>query len=128
MKKIILLLLFVFMFVGCAKFWDQAEAKGGVIGSHKARYIIVNQSGGLIMDIYKLNSAIVQSPSGSDGWLFLGPDNSPIYLGGDVKTIRNPHDDIWKQYHEYHMEFEYMTYRQKYNSYHEDIQLDMDSQ
>jgi|TARA_Y100000310_G_scaffold130972_1_gene130147 hypothetical protein len=117
MKKIILLLVIMVTLSGCAKTWDAADANGGLFTSSKAPYIIVNQSGGIIMDVYKLNNAVVQSPTGSDGWLVKDNDGAPIYLGGDVKTIRlkTIHDKRWKKYHEYHMEFEKKTYREVYN-------------
>ena len=69
------------------------------------------------MDVYKLNNAIVQSPDGSDGWLFLNNEGNPIYLGGDVKTIRlkNKYSTLWKKYNEYHMENEIFSYRELYN-------------
>jgi len=102
---------------GCAKTCDQIDAQGGLVTSHKAPYIIVNQSGGEIMDVYKLQNAIVQSEATSDGWLFKGPKGHPIFVGGDIKTIRLPstNDPLWDQYHEYHMEFESKSYRELYN-------------
>lgn len=111
-----LIMIIVLSMFGCAKFWDQADAKGGIFISKKAPYIIVNQSGGRIMDVYKLTDAIVQSPAGSDGWLFLDNNNNPVYLGGDVKTIRikNTNDPNWQKYHEYHMEFNSKSYRELY--------------
>ena len=60
------------------------------------------------MDVYKLEEAIVQSPSGSDGWLFKDQEQNPVYLGGDVKTIRlkSTRSPLWDEYCEYHREFE----------------------
>lgn len=118
MKKAMLLITITLalLLTSCAKFWDGVDAKGGIVGSSKAPYIIINQSGGHIMDVYKLTHAIVQSPEGSDGWLFKDNDGNPIYLGGDVKTIRlkSAGGALWDKYHEYHMEFETLTYREKY--------------
>lgn len=113
-------ILFVMVLIalsGCARLSDSTKAKGGIIGSYKAPYIIISQSGGEIMDVYKLNDAIVQSPSGSDGWLFLDQNENPIYVGGDVKTIRlkSTNDELWSKYNEYHMEFETISYREKYH-------------
>jgi hypothetical protein len=115
MKKLIIV-LFILAFTGCAKFWDSREANGGIFMSSKAPYIIVNQSGGKIMDVYKLTNAMVQSPSGSDGWLFLDQEGNPVYLGGDVKTIRLKQAGgvIWNAYHEYHREFEVSPYSDLY--------------
>ena len=103
---------------GCARFKDSWSSRGSLIGSTKAPYIVVNESGGEIVDVYKLDNAIVQSPNGSDGWLFLDKTDSPVYIGGDVKTIRlkSTSDERWDKYHEYHAEFESKTYRELYNS------------
>ena len=112
-----LILIIILSLTSCAKFWDSAEANGGVFTSSKSPYVIINQSGGEVMDIYKLKDAIVQSPSGSDGWLFLDNEGNPVYLGGDVKTIRlkSMNDPIWNSYHEYHTEFNSKTYDDLYN-------------
>ena len=66
---------------GCAKTCDNIDAKGGVFGSYRAPYIVISQSGGKIMDVYKLPNAIVQSEEGLDGWLFKDQSGNPIYLG-----------------------------------------------
>ena len=119
MKRIFVLLfvLSLCLFTGCAKFWDQADAQGGMMFSKKAPYIVVSQSGGIIVDVYKLEDAIVQSCEGSDGWLFKDQNSNPVFLGGDVKTIRlnSINSNLWNMYHEYHMENESLTYREKYN-------------
>lgn len=115
MKKILLLAVICASIFSCARLSDRIASKGSLIGSTKAPYIVISQSGGLIMDVYKLESAIVQSPDGSDGWLFKDQEGHPIYLGGDVKTIRlkSNRSPLWDKYVEYHMEFESVTYRQK---------------
>lgn len=104
---------------GCAKACDRWEAEGSFIGigSTNAPYVVISQSGGEIMDVYKLPNTVVQSPETSDGWLFTDNDGNPVYLGGDVKTIRldSTNDPTWDRYHEYHMELESETYREKYN-------------
>ena len=89
-----------------------ASVTGGIEGD----YIIISQSGGKIMDVWKLRDAMCQSPEGSDGWLFRDNQNNPINIGGDVKVIRLAKfdADVWNNYHEYHMEFEAVTYRQLY--------------
>ena len=96
---------------GCAKSCDRYEANGSYFGSTKAPYIVINYSGNKIMDVFKLESAIVQSEEHSDGWLFLDQQGRPVHLGGDVKTIRmkdsliNGHDKLFDEYCEYHAEF-----------------------
>lgn len=115
MKKIVFALLVAIILVaGCAKTWDIAD--GGLFTSHKAPYIVINQSGGMIMDVYKLENATVQRPRGSGGWLFKDNDGHPVYLGGDVKIIRleSTSDPLWENCFEYHIESEVNTYQQKY--------------
>lgn len=113
---LVVLLVGLGFFGGCAKSRDQWKAKGGIFTSSKADYIVISQSGGIIMDVWRLKEVIVQSEANSDGWLFLVNGN-PVYIGGDVKTIRITKDaSIWDKYHEYHMEFESQTYREKFNS------------
>ena len=113
---IILLLVAIVSVSSCKKTRDGWKANGGIFFSSAEDYIVISQSGGQIMDVYKLKNEMVQSCSTSDGWLFLANGN-PIYLGGDVKTIRLRKDDngLWEKYHEYHMEFESKTYRELYN-------------
>ncbi len=100
---------------GCKRTRDKWAAQGGMITSSAEDYIVVSQSGGQIMDVWKLRGAFVQSPENSDGWLFLDGTGNAIYVGGDVKTIRMRKDkSIWEDYHDYHMEHETQTYRELY--------------
>lgn len=100
---------------GCKGDRDKWAAKGGIFGSTAEDYIVVSQSGGVIMDVWKLRKAFVQSPENSDGWLFLDQTGNAIYVGGDVKTIRLRRDkSVWEDFHEYHMEHEQKTYRELY--------------
>ena len=121
MKKLLMLLAFAaVLFAGCAKMRDQMAADGGVVasltGGSQGDYIVISQSGGEIMDVWKLSSSIVQSATGSDGWLFRDNDGNPVNLGGDVKVIRviKSKSRIWDRYHEYHMELESKSYRELY--------------
>ena len=116
MKKMLMLMIIVLILTGCKKTRDRWAAQGGIVTSHAEDYIVVSQSGATIMDVWKLKNAFVQSPDGSDGWLFLDSAGNSIYIGGDVKTIRLRKDKtIWDSYHEYHMEHEQQTYREKFN-------------
>ena len=116
MKKINLMVLVCFMFVGCADWSNKAKNQGGYFTSHRSDYIVISQSGGLIMDVWKLRNVFVSSPNGSDGWVFTDIDGNSITTGGDCKNIRlNGNGAIWEKYHEYHMEFESMTYTEKHN-------------
>ena len=84
----------------CAKFWNEVDSKGGKI-----------------MDVWKLKKVIVQSTDLSDGWLFKDQKGNSLFVGGDVKTIRligENAKEMWDSYHEYHMEFESLSYREKF--------------
>jgi len=120
MKKFLMVVLALAFLtvVGCAKLSDDIAANGSLLGSTKAPYIVVNESGGEIMDVYKLKNAIVQSQTA--GWLFLDNEGLPVFLGGDVKMIRLKSTDspLWDSYNEYHAEMESLTYREKFLSGH----------
>lgn len=104
----------LFMFVGCAKLENQIAAQGGFFGSYPADYIVRNDSGGKIMDVWVLKNVIVQSEEHSDGWLFRDNEGRPIHLGGDVKVIRCSNSSDLEKYHEYHCEFESKSYQELY--------------
>lgn len=103
MKKIMTLVLLIMLVTGCAKMKNEIAAKGGFFGSYEGDYIIRNDSGGTIMDVWKLRNVIVQSESQSDGWLFRDGSGNVIHLGGDVKIIRVNDSIIWDKYHDYHI-------------------------
>ena len=111
------LVIMIMLTVGCADTWNKADAQGGLLISKKADYIVLSQSGGIIMDVWKLQDTFVSSPSGSDGWIFRSKNGNSIMVGGDAKVIRvnGSNSDLWSKYNEYHMEFETETYREKYN-------------
>ncbi|MBT3298281.1 hypothetical protein HN385_05125 [archaeon] len=103
--------------MGCASTCNDIERRGGLVGTYTSDYVVISQSGGLIMDVYKLNDVYVESETGSDGWRFVDNKGYPTFIGGDTKTIRvdDLNRDVWGKYHEYHMEFESETYRDLYN-------------
>jgi len=123
MKKLLTLTLVfaAIAFSGCGKARNRWAANGGffasVSGGIEGDYIVISQSGGKIMDIWKLRGAICQSPEGSDGWLFRDNAGNPVNIAGDVKVVRMVNFDagIWNSYHEYHMELERISYREKYH-------------
>ena len=90
---------------GCADTMNKADNQGGLFTSSKEDYVVINQSGGKITDVYKLKKVIVSSPSGSDGWIFKDQDGNSVNLGGDVKAVRLNGKDVSDKYCEYHMEF-----------------------
>ena len=91
---------------GCAETWNQADNQGGLFISTTADYIIRNDSGGVIMDVWKLRNVIVSSATQSDGWIFKDEYGNSINLGGDVKMIRlnSENSDLWDRYCDYHVE------------------------
>ena len=103
---------------GCQGCMNDISARGGLVGTYKGDYIVISQSGGEIMDVYKLDDVYVESETGSDGWRFKDQNGNITFLGGDVKIIRmnKKNADLWDSYHEYPMEEEGQTYGKKFNS------------
>jgi len=105
--------------IGCAKWKNKVARDGGFFTSHAADYIVISQSGGIIMDVWKLENVMVQSEEEPDGWLFRDQEGNVINIGGDSKVIRlkkGTKSSFWSKYYEYHMEFEKQTYREKFSS------------
>ena len=100
----------------CARLTNRIKSDGQLIGSTKASWVVVKQSGGVITDVWKLDEEFVQSEPNSDGWLFVDKRNNPVHVGGDMKAVRLNHDaqDVLNSYIEYHMEFDSLTYQQRY--------------
>ena len=126
MKKTLILMLVIIgglvssqLFTGCAGACQRMDANGAIIGSTNGDWIFIKQSGGKITDVYKLENMLVQSESGSDGWLFLDHNGNPVHAGGDMKAIRcnSNKDEVFSQYVEYHMEWDTCTYQEKYQAY-----------
>jgi len=103
-------------FGGCAKLSNTIDRDGSFFGSTKAPYVVVKQSGGRITDVYKLDDAMVQSETQSDGWLFTDQYGNAVNISGDAKIIRlnSTKSELWDKYHEYHMEWETKTYENMY--------------
>jgi uncharacterized protein YceK len=117
-RVIIIGLLSVLLLSGCARFRNNVAANGGFFTSHNGEYIVRNDSGGKIMDVWILHDSMVQEVEGGAGWLFRDNKGNPIHLGGDVKVIRivsdNEDNSVMTKYHEYHAEFESKTYQELY--------------
>jgi len=109
-KKLIILgistLLLTLPLTGCFEGFKNNIAKNGGITSSAGDYIVINQSGGKIMDVYKLKDRFVQSETGSDGWNFKDDAGNVIMLGGDIKVIRVYDSRTWDDYKEFHTEFD----------------------
>ena len=116
MKKMLFLFFAVLMLTSCAKWHNRVKADGGVFGTYSGDWIVVKQSGGHITDVFKLNNVMVQSEAGSDGWLFVDESGNPIHIGGDMKAIRvnKNKEGIFSKYIEYHMEFDSLSYQQRF--------------
>lgn len=97
----------------CAKFQNEIAADGGLVGSYNGCYVVRNDSGGRIMDVWVLPDSIVQAEHSGSGWLFRDTHGDVIHLGGDVRVMRL-HDSDLSKWHEYHAEFETKTYQELY--------------
>jgi len=118
MKRVVMLVVLVMLVFtsGCMSFKNDIKSRGGFLGSHAGDYVVLSQSGGLIMDCWLLKDVYVESVSESDGWRFVDDNDNSIYIGGDVKVIRcEKRSKLFDKYHEYHMEFEPYTYRETFN-------------
>jgi hypothetical protein len=108
---------------GCAGMKNDVADSGGfgayLSGGSRGEYIIRNDSGGKIMDVWKLQDTFVKEDSGGAGYSFIVPGGEVVHIGGDVKIIRvnNPATDpLWNEYHDYHTEFSTETYQQLYGN------------
>lgn len=118
-KKIALLLVLVLLMTtmtGCWAGWEaKKEANGSIWGQTRADYVVVDVSGGVVMNVWKMESAFVTSPENSDGWVFTDDRDIPVKVGGDVAIFRDPPKNIWNSYVEYHR----LEEIQEYPSYEE---------
>ena len=74
-----------------------------IFTSTKADYIIINTTGDRILDIYKLKDCFVSENENTDGLNFKHPiTGTHITIQGDVKVLRNPSQEEWDKYIEYH--------------------------
>ena len=72
-------------------------------GRDGGRYVIINCSGGVVMDVWKIENKVVSSIDGSDGWEFVDSKGTLNRVGGDALVIRcDNSDDVWNRYEEYH--------------------------
>jgi len=114
MSKIFIMCIAIFMLSGCAKFSNEIAANGGLIGSYNGTYVVRNDSGGHIMDMWVLSDVIVQAEKSGAGWMFRDKAGNVIHLGGDVKVMRLKDLSTISGYHEYHAEFETKSYQELY--------------
>lgn len=92
----------------CAGFKNQIASNGGVLGQYPGDYIIRNDSGGKIMDVWKLKNVYVQNG------IFKDQNGNLLVISGDLRIMRVYNSPDWDRYHEYHTEFETKTYQELY--------------
>lgn len=111
LKKILMVGALTLCLTGCfAGIENEVNKKGGFFGTHNANYIIVNTTGNLILDVYKLKDTYISENTNTDGVNFKHPvTGSHISLQGDVKIIRNPTSQEWFKYQEYHYDEIFMS-------------------
>lgn len=112
MKKIFLLFMFFICFSSFSeenirKFQENvAENNINEKLNESGRYIIINIMGNEILDIYKLNNAVVHIYQ--NGIFFKHPINkTEIYLQGNLKILKNPSNTDWEKYIEFHADEEF---------------------
>lgn len=123
MKKKILLLgilgVMAFSLTGCMAGWGNEKAvNGGYFTSDKGDYVVLNESGGQIMDCWILYDSYVKQNDSTDGFSLVDKNGNGILVQGDSKIIRmnNRIDEL--KYMEYHKEKDLMSYEDFYNKYH----------
>jgi hypothetical protein len=104
MKRFLLLLLAVCLLSGCASWRNDIAHKGGLFTEYRGDYVVISESGGVIMDVWVLEDAYVESEENSDGWRFIDNLGQPTNVGGDSKVIRVKDKSQLENYHEYHFE------------------------
>jgi hypothetical protein len=107
-----------FAATSCAQFNQKVKADGGVFVTRNGAWVVEKTSGGVIMDVYILDDAIVKSEQGSDGWLFTDKNGNPVHIGGDMKAIRcnNEKTAVFNQYVEFHADVDLCTYKEKFDA------------
>ena len=109
---IVMLVFIMTMTTGCFEsFKNKMDNQGGFIES-AGDYIIVNSSGGIIQDVWKLKDSFVNSVDNSDGWMFTDNNGDSVTLGGDAKLIRVKSATTWDSYKEYHIEIDDVSYQE----------------
>jgi len=106
-----LLILALCLFAGCASWRNDIAADGGLLGTYAGNYVVISESGGVIMDVWVLKDVFVESEDDSDGWRFVDDGGNVVFIGGDVKVLRINDESSLLNYHEYHRELENLDYR-----------------
>lgn len=110
MKRLLLFLVCVCLFSGCASLRNDIAHKGGLFTEYRGDYVVISESGGIIMDVWVLEDVYVESEKNSDGWRFIDSKGQPTNVGGDSKVIRIKDKAELQQYREYHIERSNLPY------------------
>ena len=106
--SVILASALLLMSVGCASWSNQIAHDGGIVGTYSGDYIVRNDSGGRIMDVWKLRNVYVENG------VFKDSRGNVIVIKGDLRVMRVNDSETWDRYHDYHAEFESKTYQELY--------------
>jgi hypothetical protein len=118
MKKKLLALFIIagissFSLTGCFAGWGNDKAvHGGYLSSDTGDYVVLNESGGQIMDCWILKDAYVKSETQSDGLTMVDMNGNGIIIQGDVKIIRDNGKLDMSKYVEYHKELDLTPYEE----------------
>jgi hypothetical protein len=100
------------MFIGCASWRNDIAHKGGLFTEYRGDYVVISESGGVIMDVWVLEDVYVESEKNSDGWRFIDRLGQPTNVGGDSKVIRIKDKAELQNYREYHIERDLVPYNE----------------
>lgn len=107
--KLLLASLTLILATSCASFQNDIAHDGGLVGTYKGDYIVRNDSGGRIMDVWKLRNVFVDQSG-----LFRDEHGNVLSIKGDLRIMRVNDTATWDRYHEYHAEFETKSYQELY--------------
>jgi hypothetical protein len=114
MKQIIAVIVAAIALAGCARTQTEIAAQGGFFASHDAPYVVRNDSGGRIMDVWVLENTFVMEGEHGAGFQFVDSAGNVVHLGGDARIIRLKDAAALSRWHEYHAESEQLTYEALY--------------
>lgn len=106
-----------FSLTGCFAGWGNDKAvHGGYLTSDVGNYVVLNESGGQIMDCWVLKDSYVKSETSSDGLTMVDQNGNGIIIQGDVKIIRDNGKLDTSKYIEYHKETDIISYEEFYKA------------
>lgn len=122
MKKKFLLLgilgIMTFSLTGCfAGLGNDKAVNGGYFSSDTGDYVVLNESGGQIMDCWILHDSYVKQNDSTDGFSLVDKNGNGILVQGDSKIIRMNSRVDESKYIEYHKEADLISYEDFYNKH-----------